>query len=86
MARSDADAVVHTASTGSFAPVTPDDAAIIPPTRGLYVGVTGDVKVRGAVDGKFATFVALAAGIGHPIRVDQVWSNGTSALNIIALY
>lgn len=80
------DAVVHQASSGSFRVVTPDDSTVIQATRGLYVGVSGDVKVRGSVDQNVVTFVALAAGIEHPLRVDQVWLTGTSALNIVALY
>jgi hypothetical protein len=65
--------------------VTPSDSTDLTDTsRGLYVGVSGDVKVTMA-GGAAVTFVGLAAGVIHPIRASRVWSTGTTATSIIAI-
>lgn len=53
-------------------------------TRGLYIGGTGDVRVL-MISGSDITFVALAAGIIHPIQIIQVFATGTTATNILGL-
>jgi hypothetical protein len=66
--------------------VTPNDGAdITDVSRGLYVGTTGNVKVTMS-SGDVVTFNSMAAGIIHPIRVKRVWSTGTTAGNIVAVY
>ena len=71
--------------------VTPDDSANIQiptglnGTRGLYVGVSGDVKVTLA-GGTVATFKDLSAGVVHPLSVKRVWSTDTTATDIVALF
>lgn len=65
--------------------ITPNDTTRITPTRGLYVGVSGDVKVI-MLDGTTVTFTDLAAGVIHPITCVLVYSTGTTATNIVALY
>ena len=67
------------------AAVTPHDTARIKPTRGLYCGVSGDVKVI-MLDGTTVTFTGLAAGVVHPLTVVLVYSTDTTATNIVALY
>jgi hypothetical protein len=66
--------------------ITPDDnndlAAI---TRGIYVGVAGDLRVVMA-RGQTVLFKALAAGIIHPISASRVLATGTAATNIVGLY
>ena len=52
--------------------------------RSLYVGVTGDIKVTMA-NGDVATFTNVAVGI-LPVSVKQVWSTGTTASGLVALY
>ena len=55
------------------------------PTRALYIGVAGDVKVD-MMDGS-AGVVFKAAPVGVlPIRVTRVYATGTTATNIVALY
>lgn len=54
-------------------------------SRGLYVGVAGNVKVT-TVGGDAVTFVGLAAGVIHPIRAKIVWSTGTAATSIVAVW
>lgn len=80
------DAVVHDGSAGDAATVTPDDTVVIRETRGLYVGVAGDVTVRMALSGVTVPFVGVQAGTLLPVRVDQVKSAGTTATSIVALF
>lgn len=52
--------------------------------RALYIGGAGDVKVTMA-NGDIVTLVGVAAGV-QPFSVKQVWSTGTTATDILALY
>lgn len=70
--------------SASAAAVTPHDTNRINPTRGLYVGVSGDLKVM-MLDGTAVTFVGLAGGVIHPITCVMVYSTGTTATGIVAL-
>lgn len=54
-------------------------------TKGIYVGVTGDVSVKMA-DGSTVVFKALAAGVVHYISITQVMSTSTTATDIVALF
>lgn len=54
-------------------------------TRALYVGGTGDVKVTMQDSGE-VTFVAIPTGTTLPIRVKKVFSTGTDATDIVALW
>lgn len=75
-----------TAPVSGGAAVTPNDSTdLTTPGRGLYVGVSGDVKVT-TVGGDALTFVGLAAGVVHPIMAKRVWSTGTTATSIIAVW
>lgn len=78
---------VRTISHGqlSAVAVTPSDSTTFNQTRGLYVGVAGNVAVTMA-DGTTITFNALTAGVVHPLSVKQVKATGTTATNIVALY
>lgn len=53
-------------------------------TRGIYVGVSGDVKVD-LVNSGTITFANLAAGIIHPIRAKRVYATGTAATGIVGV-
>lgn len=79
MANIDAIAPAHAAAA-----VTPHDTNTIAPTRGIYVGTAGNLKVM-MNDGTALTFTAIAAGIVHPIAAIMVYSTGTTASNIVAL-
>lgn len=74
----------NTVAAHGAAAVTASDATVLPVTRGLYVGGTGNLAVRMA-DGMTITFNSVPVGI-FPIQVDQVLSTGTTATNIVALY
>lgn len=69
------------------AAVTPNDSTDLSAgaTRGLYVGVSGDVKVTLA-SGATVAFVGLASGLFHPVSATRVWAAGTTATNIVACY
>lgn len=54
-----------------------------PPTKGVYVGGTGDLIVQMA-DGNQATFSDISAGIVHPLRITEILA-GTSATAILGL-
>jgi hypothetical protein len=64
--------------------VTPNDSTNITPTVALYIGAAGTLKVT-CWDGTETTFGAVSAGV-LPLRVLRVWSTGTSATSIVALY
>lgn len=65
--------------------ITPNDATVFSATKGIYVGVGGDVKVT-MKGGSTITFVGLAPGVIHPISVTKVFATGTTALNIVGVY
>lgn len=66
--------------------ITPsNDTDLANTTRGVYAGVSGDLKVD-TVGGSTVTFVGLAAGIIHPIRARRVYATGTDATDIIGVY
>lgn len=65
--------------------VTKSDATLLPQTRGIYVGGTGDVAVKMA-DGGTVTFSAVPVGTILPIQVTQVLSTNTTATLMLALY
>jgi hypothetical protein len=65
--------------------VTPTDGVLIPATRALYVGTSGNLVVRMAEDDNTITFSSVPAGI-FPVQVVEVLATNTTASNIIALY
>lgn len=64
--------------------VTASDATIIPTTRALYIGTTGNINVRMA-SGATALFSNVPVGV-FPVQVDKVLSTSTTASNIVAMY
>ncbi len=67
----------------SITPADGSDLANV--TRGLYVGVSGDVSVV-TLGGETVTFVGLAGGVIHPIRATRVRSTGTTATSILGVF
>ncbi len=65
--------------------IVPNNDASFTRTRGLYIGTTGDIRIVMA-KGATVTFVAITAGIIHPLSVVQVLATGTTATNIIGLF
>jgi hypothetical protein len=77
--------VEKTESAIGASAVTPSDSAQIAPTRGVFVGGAGDLRVDMA-NGDTVTFAGLAAGSVVPIQVTKVYSTSTTATSILALY
>ena len=76
---------LNSPSDTAFAITANDATDLAYSTRGLYVGVKGDVKVDLAKSGTI-TFKNLAAGVFHPIRAKKVYATGTTATDIIGVY
>lgn len=64
--------------------VTPSDVTVLTPTRGLYIGVAGDLEVRMAAQQNVITLQNVPVGL-LPIQVDQVRA-ATAATDIVALW
>jgi hypothetical protein len=78
--------------SGRAAAVTPSDTVNIPSVTGgtnngcvLYIGGAGNVKVL-TVGGDEVTFFSAQAGLVIPVQVLKVFSTGTTATNIVALW
>jgi hypothetical protein len=65
--------------------VTPSDVTVFEVTRALYIGAAGDLVVVMAEGTAPITFVGVSAGI-FPVQVEQVYSTGTTAGSIVAMY
>ncbi|MGX2958055.1 spike base protein, RCAP_Rcc01079 family [Peribacillus sp. JNUCC 23] len=67
--------------------VVPNDSTDLTttPTKGIYIGGTGDLKVT-MLDGTTVTFKSISAGAIHPLSVKRVFATGTTATNILAVY
>ncbi len=65
--------------------VAPHDTNAFQATKGLYLGVSGDVRVK-MKSGNIITFKGLSAGVIHPISITMVYATGTTALEIVGVY
>lgn len=77
--------VEKTESAIGASAVTPSDSAEIKPTRAVYIGGDGNLRVDMA-SGDTVTFSGLVAGSVLPVQVKKVYSTSTTATNILALY
>ena len=66
--------------------VTPHNTNTFARTRGVFVGVTGDLVVRFAGDTANVTLKNVAAGVTHPWSIDRVIATGTTATSIVVVY
>lgn len=64
---------------------TSDTVVYEQPTRAIYVGGPGNLKVD-MVSGGTVTFVGLSAGTVLPIQAERIYATLTTATNLIALY
>jgi hypothetical protein len=78
----------HDAARQSYV-VVPNNSSNLPTAcRGLYVGVTGNVKVLLIDDpsgGEGTVFANLVAGVVHPLACRKVFATGTTATSIVAV-
>ena len=74
-----------TVSAYDAAAVTLSDSTELAPTRALYIGGAGNLKVTMAY-GTEVTFSGLSAGSILPIQVTKVWATGSTATLVLALY
>ena len=65
--------------------VTASDSTVLPPTRALYIGTTGNVAVTMASGQTPVVFTAVPVGV-LSVQVTKVLSTSTTASNIVALY
>jgi hypothetical protein len=65
--------------------VKSDSTDLANAARSLYIGNGGDIKVTTA-GGDEITFGGVPSGSILPVRVTRVWSTGTDASNIVALW
>lgn len=73
------------APSASAEAITPSNSVNLSgTTRGIYVGVTGDVTA--VINGNAILFKAVPVGLILPIRATRVNSTGTTATNMVALY
>lgn len=69
--------------------ITPSDTVNIAPTRAVYIGGPGSLKVDMAVDmGGTSTITLVSPAVGYPlpIQVTRIYATGTTATNIVAFY
>ena len=64
---------------------TNDSTDLATDARGVYVGVSGNLKAT-LVGGTTVTFVGLASGVIHPIQARRIWATGTTATSVVAVY
>lgn len=65
--------------------VTPHDTNTFEYCRALYVGGTGNMKVR-MLSGDDVTFSTIPAGTVLAIQCDRVYSTGTTATTIVRMH
>jgi hypothetical protein len=67
--------------------VTPSDTVNLVDgvSRGLYVGVTGNVAIL-PPSGVLTTLPGVAAGIWHPVCALRIYATGTTATSIVVGY
>lgn len=67
-------------------PVTPSDSANLQqPCNAIYIGGAGTLKVT-TLKGQQVTFSGCLAGTIIPIGTTKIFSTGTSATNIVAMF
>lgn len=85
--------VLNYVQSGRAAAVTPSNTVNIPSVSGgtndegciLYIGALGNVRVL-TIGGDDVVFKAIPAGTTLQVRVHRVFSTGTTATDIVALW
>lgn len=71
--------------SGRWESITPSDSSSIEPTRGLYLGTAGDVRIQDLA-GNDVVISSLQAGVVHPVQCQQVFATNTTASDILGVY
>lgn len=67
--------------------ITPNDSTDLPIyTRGIYVGVGGHITVDLTDTGTNIQFLSVPQGTILPVQAKRVYSTGTTATNLVALF
>lgn len=69
--------------------VTPNDSTDLSNvTRGVYIGVGGNLQVtlEDMADGASITLSNVAGGIILPLRAKRIWATSTTATGIVGLW
>lgn len=69
----------------AVATTTSDTVSSDDPTRAIYIGSGGSLRVE-MVSGGVVTFTNVPAGTLLPIQVTRVYTTGTTATGLINLY
>lgn len=72
-------------ASNAFAVTPADGSDLAHAARALFVGGAGDIKVD-TLGGDTVTFTGVVAGSILPVRILKVYSTGTTATNIVAVY
>ena len=70
---------------GDASAVTPNDSTNLSQPSVIYVGGGGNVKVTTA-QGTAVTFTGVLGGTVLPVQVIRVWSTGTTATSLTAIF
>lgn len=65
--------------------VTVDNTTAQIPTRNIYVGSEGDLKIT-TLGGDTVTFGNVPAGTTLPVRAEVIFDTGTTASEIVGMY
>lgn len=75
----------QTSPAADAAAIVPDDAVDLPePTRAIYVGSAGTLRVQ-MLSGAVVDFASVPAGAVYPLCLRRVMATGTSAGGLVAL-
>lgn len=72
--------------SGRTVAATPHASDTFAPTRGFYVGVTGDITVQFAGDSTTRLLKNCMQGVVYPFSIIAIKVSGTDATNIVLLY
>jgi hypothetical protein len=64
--------------------VPSDSTELSQATRAIYVGGTGDLRVR-MLSGATVTFANIQGGMSYPLRLRQIMATGTTATGLVGL-
>jgi len=73
---------------GGAAPVSPSNSTNLEYPSVIYVGsISGGTSVKvTTAQGDEVTFAGVVAGSALPVQVIRVWSTGTTASSLLAIY